>query len=50
MKQGKKPTRAQRKLMEQWKLNTENWLVVKDTPDEMTAVHRHSGQVRVIPK
>lgn len=50
MKNPKKPTRQQRKLMEQWKLNTENWLVVKDTPDEMTVVHRYSGQVRVIPK
>ena len=51
MKHGKKPTVAQRKLMQMWKLDPANWLVVKDTPAEMVLVHRHfDGKTRVIPK
>ena len=44
MKHGKKPTRQQRKLMEKWKLKPEDWLVVKDTPEEMLLVHRYSDR------
>lgn len=51
MKHGKKPTLAQRKLMQKWKLDPANWLVVKDTPNEMVLVHRHSDSTtKVIPK
>ena len=51
MKNGKKPTREQRKLLQQWKLDTYSWLVVKDTPTEMVLVHRYSDKTtRIIPK
>lgn len=51
MKHGKKPTREQRKLLQKWKLDTYNWLVVKDTPTEMVLVHRHFDSIkRIIPK
>ena len=51
MKQGKKPTREQRKLLLKWKLDTYSWLVVKDTPTEMVLVHKNFDHVtRVIPK
>ena len=51
MKHGKKPTREQRKLMEKWKVNTQDWLVVKDEPSKMTLVHRHfDNKTKVIPK
>lgn len=51
MKHGKKPTREQRKLMKQWRLNAEDWLVVKDTLSEMVIVHRHSEKtIKTIPK
>lgn len=51
MKHGKNPTREQKKLIQQWKLNPENWLVVKDTPDQMLLVHRYSEKTtRIIPK
>ena len=50
MKHGKRPTVRQKKLMTQWHLNYENWLVVKDTPDAMTIVHRATGRTRVIRK
>lgn len=51
MKHGKKPTREQRKLMEKWKLNSQDWLVVKDEPSRMTLVHRHFDNTKkIIPK
>ena len=51
MKHGKKPTREQRKLLQKWKLDPMDWLVVKDTPYEMVLIHRHSDRtMRVIPK
>ena len=51
MKHGKKPTREQRKLMEKWKVNTQDWLVVKDEPSKMTLVHRYfDDKTKVIPK
>lgn len=51
MKQQKKPTRAQRKLIQQWGLHPENWYVVKDTSWEMELVNRYSDKtVKVIPK
>ena len=51
VKNGKKPTRSQRLLMEKWKLDPRVWLVVKDTPTEMELVHRYSDKTkRVIHK
>ena len=51
MKNGKRPTVRQKKLMMWWRLNPDDWLVVKDTPDAMTLVHRLSDKTtRVIPK
>ena len=51
MKHGVKPTREQRKLLAKWKLNAQDWLVVKDEPSRMTLVHRHFDHVtKIIPK
>lgn len=51
MKHGKKPTREQRKLMQKWKVNPGDWLVVKDEPTQMTLVHRHfDNRTKTIPK
>ena len=51
MKHGKNPTREQRKLMQKWKLKSEDWLVVKDEPSKMTLVHRYSDKtMKIIPK
>ena len=51
MKHGKKPTREQRKLMQKWKVNAQDWLVVKDEPAKMTLVHRHfDNKTKIIPK
>ena len=51
MKHGVKPTREQRKLMQKWKVNSQDWLVVKDEPSKMTLVHRHfDNKIKIIPK
>ena len=50
MRQAKKPTRAQKILIHSWRLNSDNWLVVTDTPDAMTIRHRYSDRERVITK
>ena len=51
MKHGKKPTRAQKMLIQKWKLDPAVWLVTKDKPDEIHLVHRYSDKTkRIIPK
>lgn len=51
VKHGVKPTRSQRLFLKSKRLNSENWLVVKDTPTEMVLVHKHfDNKTRVIQK
>ena len=50
MKQGKKPSWNQRKVLEAWGLNPRDWLVSKDTSTEMVLVHRYTDTIRTIPK
>lgn len=50
MKHGKKPTRRQKQLIASLRLNPENWLVCKDTPDELVLEHRISGKIKSIGK
>lgn len=51
MKHGKKPTREQRKLMEKWKVNPQDWLVERDTLSELVLIHRHYDKTKkIIPK
>lgn len=51
MKNGKKPSREQRKFIERNGLNSADWLITKDTPEFMELVHRFSDKTtRTIPK
>ena len=50
MKHGVKPTRQQRKLMEKWKVNTQDWLVERETQNELVLRHRHFDTKKIIPK
>ena len=50
MKHRKRPTVKQMKIITRVGLNAENWLVSKDTVDEIVIVHRVSGKPRAIPK
>ena len=48
MKHGCRPTKNQSIFIKKNGLNPENWLVVKDTPELMELVHRHSDRTRRI--
>jgi hypothetical protein len=51
MKNGKHPTREQRKLIEFYGLDAHDWFVCKDTPTEMQIVHRNNDKtMRTIKK
>lgn len=50
MKHPQKPTREQRKLIANCGLDTYEWYVVKDTPEEMLLVHRHSDKTTTLSK
>lgn len=43
MKNGKRPTVAQKKLMQNHGLDPADWLVERDTPDEMHIVNRRNS-------
>jgi hypothetical protein len=50
MKQLKRPTKRQKDFIEKHHLNCDNWLVERDTPEELVLVHRHTGKPRAIRK
>ena len=50
MKHGVKPTREQRKLMEKWKVNAQDWLVERETSSELVLRHRNFDTKKIIPK
>ena len=49
---GKKPTKRQAMFMQAMdkRMKIANWLVCKDTPDEMVVKHRESGKERSFKK
>ena len=51
MKQLRKPTREQRKFIQSKRLNPDNWMIERDTPEQMVLVHKHfEGKKKIIPK
>lgn len=50
VRQGKKPTVRQRELISSFRLNWENWLVVREDADAITIRHRLSDKERTLPK
>lgn len=50
MKHGKNPTVKQKKLIVKMGLNVENWLVERDTKEELVIVHRLTDKTRNIRK
>ena len=42
----KNPTREQKKLISEMKLNPADWLVERDTPEKMVLVHRYSDKTK----
>ena len=50
MKHGKAPTKAQKIILKSYGLNSDNWLIVKNTDKEMMITNRFTGRIRKIPK
>lgn len=50
MKHGKNPTRKQKMLIKAARLNCENWLVIKDTAEEIVLQNRQTDKLRTIRK
>ena len=50
MKHGKNPTRKQKMPIKSARLNCENWLVIKDTAEEMIIQNRQTNKTRTIKK
>jgi hypothetical protein len=50
VKQGKNPTREQKKYISSNGLYPGDWLVSKDTPTEMVLVHRFSTVSKILKK
>ena len=50
MKHGKRLTVKQKIFLKERRINPENWLVCKNTVEELVICHRHTGCVRVIKK
>lgn len=50
MKHGKRPTKSQRIFLQSFNLDSEDWLVVKDTNTKMLLVSRYTGRTKEIPK
>jgi len=49
MKQGKRPIKRQAILIKSYGLKHENWLIVKNLPDELHIAHRETGSKKVLP-
>lgn len=50
MKQAKKPTRQQKIFISGFRLVPANWLVVKDSKESMTIIHKHTDTVKTLKK
>jgi len=50
MKNGKNPTRAQKELLNYYRLNPNNWFVVKQSHETMQVVHRHTNTLKTLKK
>lgn len=48
MKQGKRPTRKQKLIIEAANYNPDDWLVTKNLPGELHLEHRDTGQGKVL--
>lgn len=50
MKNGKNPTRAQKIVISNARLNVKNWLVISDEKHAIIIQHKATGSIRILPK
>lgn len=47
---GRNPTRKEKTILTQCRLNAANWLICKEVDNGLLIKHRHTNSERVIPK
>lgn len=47
---GRKPTREERKIINNFKLDTYMWLVQKNTTTQLFLIHKETKEVKIIDK
>jgi len=50
MKHGRKPSVRQSNILAAKRLKPEDWLIERETPDEMVIIHRYGNAKRIIRK
>ena len=50
MRNGRKPTRAQKMLLIKCNLSPDNWLILSDTPERLVIRHRISEKIRALDR
>lgn len=50
MKRGTRPTRAQKIFISGFRLVPANWLVMNDSKESMTIIHKHTDTVKTLKK
>jgi hypothetical protein len=50
VKHGKRPSREQKAILQRFGFDPADWLISKNTGEEMVIVCRYTGQHRTIPK
>lgn len=45
---GKNPTRQQKQIMKERRLNPNNWLVIKNPPKELHLQNRETNTIRIL--
>lgn len=50
MKHGTKPTVRQCKILQAKRLKPEDWMIERETPEEMVIMHRYGNSVRTLTK
>lgn len=50
MRNGRRPTRAQKVFLAKYNLSPDNWLIISDTPKRLVIRHRISDKIRTLER
>ncbi len=46
--QERRLTRKMKELLQEKRLNPDNWRYIRSTPEELTIIHKHTAKTRII--
>lgn len=50
MKQPKKPTAKQKKIISEYRLQPKNWFVISEGKETLEIIHRHTSTKKILKK